>query len=177
MSKDRETFDLRESAEPGELPVDTGPEPQLGTPLEELRGELTAEVGKAPVVLPVPSRPGYAVRYKTAIDHEALAKWQKASEDRSAPDGMDVLGLALRVLGNSCEAILRHGEELTHDSRPVTFRTASFVELLGVTRPVEACRQLYGRDGHVIAAADEVLRAAGYGESLLASGADPTQER
>lgn len=174
-----ETFDLRSpgSSDPDELPVDGEELPKLSTGLEELRAELTAELGAQPVELPVPTRPGYAVRYKTAIDHELLARWQKASEDRSAPDGMDVLGLALRVLGNCCVGIVRRGEELEHEGKPVTFRTRSFVELLGTDRPAEACRAFYAKDGHVISAADEVLRAAGYGDNLLASGADPTTEQ
>jgi hypothetical protein len=144
------------------------------TPLEELRGELASEVADEPEVIPVPARPGYELRFSTDLPSPRLAKLRKASRDRSMPDGIDELGLALRVLATLNIGIIRQGEDLTAAGEPLTIRSPAMLDLLGQGRPTEAMKVLYAKDGHTLAAARTLLKACGYDEDALEGGADPT---
>lgn len=161
-----------------DVPVDDDLPPAT-TPLDDLRAELAEEVGAEPLTLPVPARPRYSVRYSTDVDGELLSRWTKASKDRHAPNGVDELSLACRILANQAIGVLRDGDELLDEGKPLRFRSRAFLDILGVGSPTEAVRKLYGRDGHVQAAALEVLRSAGYDDDALAtaSAADPTPGR
>jgi hypothetical protein len=163
---------------PREIPVDDDiAETGAPTTLDALREELTAEVVPQDLVLPVPGRPGYEVRYSLALDGERVQKWRKASANRSMPDGVDELAFAQRLLASQMRAVIRDGEEILDQGEPVTVRTAALLEVLEAHRPVDGVRKLYGLDGHIISTATSVFREAGYGEDLVAGSEDPTARR
>lgn len=145
------------------------------SPLEELRQEIKREVTGEPVTLEVPGRAGWTVRYRADVEMPKLAAWRKKSADRSMPDGIDELKLCLTILADQCEALLKDGREVEDDDGGLlTFATPAFLELIGVGRSVEAVRKWYGVDGRVVAAAQEVMNASGYGEDAIRE--DPTRK-
>jgi hypothetical protein len=161
---------------PVEVPVDVDLGPG-STDLDDLREELAESVVREPVVLPVPHRGGWEAVFATRVDHELLAKWRRASKSANHPDGFDELQMAERLLANQNVGLIRNGEELLDQGAPLTFRSPRFLELISEGRPMVAVRKFFDNDGHVISAANEVLRAAGYGEDLASAGSDPTPRR
>lgn len=152
-------------------------DPELVTPapataLDELRAELASEVATPPLVLVVPGRPDYSVRYSTELAHEQLTAWRKTARDKSSPDGIDELRWAAIVLANLAEVVIRKGVEVELDGRPANFQHEGFRAILGADlRATAAVRSFYGRDADVISHALAVIRAAGYGDD---ADADPS---
>lgn len=162
-----------------EVPVDDDPvaDTRARTALDEVAAELRQPVEDDPLELEVPARDGWSASYSRDLDAHALARWRKASTDRKAVDGIDTLALAQRILANQQVTIVRRGVELDDDGHPMTVRSRAFLDLIDATSPLEAVRKLYGRDGHVMAAANEVLNAAGYADDVSEVADDPTPAR
>jgi hypothetical protein len=143
-----------------------------GTALDSLRADFAEETANDLQTFPVQGRPRYEVRCSTRIPYDDLAAWRKKSEDKTKPGGTNELLLACIVLGNTCRGIVRDGEDIISDGKPLTFVSEALQNLLEVDRAVDAVRRFYGRDPNVIKAAGAVLGAAGYsGEDVTA---DPT---
>jgi hypothetical protein len=130
--------------------------------LEALREDFLAETDDDLETLPVKARPGYEVRYSTLIPYEQYAAWRKASEDDDMPGGLNELRLGCLVLAGACRGIVRHGEDVLTDGKPLAFGSPAFHDLLGVSRSVDAVRRFYGRDPYVTKTASKVLAAAGW---------------
>lgn len=154
--------------------VDDVTAPVRSTALEALRAELTAETDDDLILLSVPSRKGYAVRFSAKVPYEQYARWTKRAEDRSMPGGVNLLRLAGIVLANTCRGIVRNGEDVVLDGEPVTFTSKALQEMLGSSDAVGTVAVFYGNDGHVISSGTEVINAAGYGESIEQDTPDPT---
>lgn len=142
--------------------------------LDELAAELNAEAVVEERTLDVPARPGYAVRYRCDATYAEVKAWRAKS-----PGGkgmIDELRLSALVLANKSVAILRRGDEVELAGEPATFRSPAFLATLGVDGAADAVVKLYGLDGHVIAAAGEVLSVSGFGAELgEADDDDPTR--
>lgn len=160
-----------------EVPVDDDLPTGGSSPLDELRDELADLEDEAPTRVPILKRPGWVALFAPNLEANLLGRWRKASADRSMPDGVDELALAQRVLANLNVGLERNGEELLTEGQPMTVRSPAFLELIGEDRPMPAVRKLFANDGHVLAAATEVVRSAGYGDDLGAAAADPTPRR
>src|SRR5262245_15713838 len=92
--------------------------------LDLIRAELTADVAAPPVLLDVPGRPGYQVRYSTEIDAERVAGWEKRAKDKTWSSGTNGLRVTCILLASNCLAILRQGVEVRDgDGEPLTFRS------------------------------------------------------
>jgi hypothetical protein len=142
-------------------------------PLEALKQEIAKEVTGDVIVLEVPKRPGWTVRYRCDVEMPLLSRWRKAAADRQMPDGLDELKLCLTVLANQCDALLLNGQEVEGGGGELlTFASKEFLDLVGVGRPIDAVKRWYGVDGHVLAAAQEVLTESGFGDE--ATREDPT---
>lgn len=153
------------------------------TLLDALRDDLEAEAAETDVVLEVPARPGYAVRYATDVRWEQLVKWRKLAANRSMPGGVHDIRLGALILANKCRGIIRNGEPITVEGEPLTFSSHPTVlwPMLGLdpdapARPktADVVSRFYARDFHVAATAGRVLLEAGYGEDLSEAGVDPT---
>lgn len=162
-----------EPGHPSYVDPDTVPVADLDD-LEALRGELTAAVVMPEVTLPVGTRPGYAVRYRTDVSQQQLDAWRKAAKDRKRADGFAGERFAALILANTCQAIIRGGRVVTDDGGPVTFRSRPFLALLEVARVADAVTRFYGADAHVDSAARMVLVEAGWGEDALTEDEGPT---
>jgi hypothetical protein len=161
--------------------VEVDPDEDLGfssdartTQLDAIKEELVEELPDEDAWIDVPRRKRFSLGFKTTLEGELLAKWIKASKDRKSLTGVNELGLALRVLANQNTAIRHDGNLVTEAGIPLTVRHQPFLELMGVGRPFDAVTKLFASDGHVLAAAQEVLAACGYGEDLSSTIEDPT---
>lgn len=143
------------------------------SPFEAIAAELSGEV-PASTTLDIDLRPGWTATYSLDINHETFGVWRKSAADRSQPDDTNELRLACIVLANTNLGISRNGRLLEVNGEVLTFRSAEFCRLLGVTRTVDAVRTAYGRDAHVVNASRAVLQKAGYGDDAH-EAADPTK--
>jgi hypothetical protein len=139
--------------------------------LSDLRDELAAPSEDKTVLLEVPQRPGYAVRYATVLTHDQLTLWRKRA---TKSNEVNELFLAQIICGNLCRQIVRQGEPLTDsEERDVTFSSGEFQEAVGATSAVEAVRRFYFLDAHVLATSVQLLREAGYDDEV--GSPDPTK--
>lgn len=174
MAEPLRTIDSTPDEVPLEGPGTEETDTTRRTALDEVAAELTAEVEADRVTIPVPGRPGWAIVCHANIDGDTLGRWAKASSDKSQADGVNAVALASRIVAATNVAVMRNDEELAHNGDPVTLRSAKLLELLGVDRPIDGARKLFGVDGHLIQAGTRVTREAGYGDDLDAIAADPT---
>lgn len=157
-----------------EHPAVFGQEP-TAAPLTMLDG-LLSDLDEHPALtdtvdLPVTARPGWEIRCSTDIPYENLSAWRKGAQDPSMAVGTNELQLACSILVFACQGILVDGEAvLDEDGKAVTFFSLRLQEKLGVSRPDDAVRRLFRRDGFVTSAATALTREAGYG-----SEATPTR--
>lgn len=167
-------FDLTKNNEDLIVPRDDD-ERDARTVLDELRVELKRVVKNPPVVLQVPSRADMYIKYDTNIEAKMLQAWRKACRDKSLPDNFDSLKFATVVMANQAMEITFKGEIIVDESGELlTFRNQKFVDMLDSLGSIDAVRKLYGVDGHIFIAADEILRAAGYDSEGQEQQTDPT---
>lgn len=163
-----DTFTPTTSAAPG---TSMGP-----SPLDQLRETITAAVTKPDLTLAVLSRPGLAIRFGTNIDLDILQQWRRRSHDKHMPDNWNILKFSQLVIANTAKAMVLNGEEpLGQDGEPVSFRSPELLEWTSTKRALDAVRGLYDNDGHIIATAQDVLEAAGYGDEMMEPEEGPTK--
>lgn len=145
------------------------------TVLDELRVELKRVVKNPPISLQVPSRPEMKISFDTNVEAKMLQSWRKACRDKSMPDNFDGLKFSTIVMANQAIEISFKGEVIVDEAGDLlTFRNQKFVDMLGALGSIDAVRRLYGVDGHIFIAADEILRAAGYDSEDQEQQSDPT---
>lgn len=143
--------------------------------LEAIKEELKKTIKTPPIVLNVPERPGMTIRFDTTIESGTIQMWRKQCRNKSMPDEFDSLKFSCIILANKAEAVLYDGVAATFDDGEyLNFKEPRFLDMLGVPKALEGVRRLYGVDGHIFVAADEVLRAAGYDADSEDQTADPT---
>lgn len=151
--------------------------------LDELRAEVKQDVVGEPITMPIPGRPGWAIRYRCDIENPTLTAWRKKNADKS-PEGVDSLKLSCVILANQAECFVRYKPDepvaegidaLDEDGHAVNFTSQWLLIELGVGKAIEAVKKWYGLDGTIIAHAQEVLLGSGFGAD--AERLDPTQRR
>ena len=143
-----------------------------GSPLDALVAELTAEVEDAvePTRLDVPGRDGIVMLYRKNITGPELERWRKQAKSGK---GVDAVRLSALALVHASIGMVRRGEEMFDDAGdPITFRSRFLIDLYAAPSAVETVRKLYVLDGRLMAAANAVLEAAGFGDEAVES--DPT---
>lgn len=145
-------------------------------PLAALRETITAAVAKPDVVLEVLTRPGMTIRFSTNFDLDIIQQWRKRSHDKVSPDNFNILKFALLVIANQAEAFGLNGQEPNgQDGNPLSFRSSEVLEWTGTKRALDAVRGLYDNDAHVVATAQEVMEAAGFGDEMMEAEEGPTR--
>jgi hypothetical protein len=145
------------------------------TVLDALRNELQREVRNEPTYLSVPGRPGMVINFDTNIEAGTLNMWRKQCQNKSMTDNFDGLKFASIVVANQAREIKYKNEIILDESGDLmNFRNPKFLDMLGALKAVEGVRKLYGIDGHIFIAADEILRASGYDSEGTDQQADPT---
>ena len=146
-----------------------------GSVLAALKEELKREVKSEPITLSVPSRPNMSIRFDTNVESGTIQMWRKQSQNKSMADNFDGLKFSSLVIANKAEAILMNNVVArTENGDELNFKNPELVTMLGANRALEAVRKLYGIDGHIFVAADEILKAAGYDSEGSDQQMDPT---
>lgn len=143
------------------------PKGQLGL----LAKALAEDIKKPDITLAIPGRDGISVVYDTNVSIEQIELWRKACRNKKFENNFDSLKFACVLLANKSKSILLNGEEQTNDNDEVlTLRSPEIHELLGVanfightgSKTIEAVKKLYGYDGHIMNASNELLTVAGF---------------
>lgn len=148
-------------------------------PLDALREAIQAEVAKPDITLQIITREGMSIRFGTNIDMDTdIARWRRSSQDKTQPDNFNLLKFSQLVIANCTLAVALNGEEPSDEAgQPITFTSSLMLEWTNVKRPLDAVRTLYGSDGHIIATAQEIMEAAGYGDEMREAGDDTPTRR
>lgn len=145
------------------------------TVLAALKEELQREVRLDPITLNVPSRPGMSIRFDTNVESGTIQMWRKQAQNKSMQDNFDGLKFSSLVVANKAEAVLFNGVvAMTETGDELNFKNPDLLTMLGANRALEAVRKLYGLDGSIFVAADEILKAAGYDQEGSEQQTDPT---
>lgn len=169
-------FNMVPDDEDVELLVDKDDNPVESTILDSLKNELKRVVKNEPLTLAVPSRPGMSLVFDTNVEAAQLQHWRKACNDKSMPDKFDGLKFSAIIIANQATQVLYKNEiAIDKDGKDLNFRNPNFTAMLGNDRASAAVRKLYGVDGHIFIAANQILSAAGYDDGEQdSSGVDPT---
>jgi hypothetical protein len=169
------SFDLTTKNDNDDIIIEESVDENPGTILKALEAELKREVRLDPITLTVPNRPGMTIRFDTNIESGTIQMWRKQSQNKSMADNFDGLKFSSLVIANKAEAVLYNSVVArTEDGDELNFKNPALLSMLGATRALDAVRKLYGADGHIFVAADEILRAAGYDSEGQEQQTDPT---
>lgn len=142
--------------------------------LDDLRAALAKEVKSEPVTLVVSTRDDISVTFGTSIMADTIKAWRKRCKDRTSESGHDEVRFSATVLANQAiGVVVKEKPAYGNDGEALSFRHAEFRQMLNASSALEAVMRLYGSDPLVLATADEVLKAAGYGEEAVRAE-DPT---
>lgn len=184
---------------PGGLPVEVedkpGPPPvpppasqlppppgiNAGSDLAALFAEAERTLDLGPVDLPVPHRPGWAVRYRRLTDDRELQPWRVEAYDPTVLEGIDNVTLSTRALVELCLGFVRDGRlALDERSQPLTFKHSQFRAALqqdGETAPpdpLETVRRWYGLDREAEASWAALCGLSGFSTIILPGSPGPT---
>lgn len=135
----------------------------------EVLAELKVQIDRPDVVLEVPTRPGWSVRFTTRLDADFLAAWTKQASTR---DGLDQFRLSLLTVAGLCRGLVRNGEEVTANGQTVTFTSPELGDLYGTVDAASTVRAFYGDDVVVSNTYLALLEACGSGNRVVT--VDPT---
>ncbi len=145
------------------------------TVLDAIKADLKESVKNEPITLSVPKREKWTIRYDTNVNADMMARWRKASRDKSMADGFDGMKYACLILANQCEVAMFNGQIAADEGgQELNFRNAKFLEMIGAVRAIDGVRKFYGVDGDILRAVEAILTAAGYDSEGQEAEADPT---
>lgn len=151
-----------------------------GDAFSELAAALQKEVVREDVRLEVPGRPGIVLTFGTIVPAPTLKAWQKKNKDRHSETGIDEVRLMATVIANQCVGVAINGQAASgSDGEPLSFRHRDLWAMLNASSALETVLAMYGGvKGHpsILAAGDEILKSAGYGEDAIRAE-DPTTLR
>jgi hypothetical protein len=142
--------------------------------LDQLRSVLQEKVIIPLFRCTVPTRPTIEVEFDVDIDANILQMWQKRSRDTSLPDNLDIRKFSSIVLLDRCRGIYVQGQKVvdTTSGENVTFNHPILCGMLGVTRPIDAVKAMYGPDAAIMQTTQRVMEEAGYGDEVNWGGDD-----
>lgn len=131
---------------------------------------------------------GWRLACRTDFEYGAYKNWQKAALPKAQRNGrkmnpldMDQAVLAYLVLLNTCESVqYRRGQSdewetlVDDDGAPSTLQSSTLLGRMNVMDPRLLIKRLFGKDGRLIAAGQQVISDAGYGDESGGAGEDPT---
>lgn len=141
------------------------PEP---TTLAAMLADLRREVAPQERTWEVPTRPGWAVQYRTDITDAAMKVAQRGAriKGRKAPDGselVDELKMGAILLGQYCTAVLYQGTVAETDRGDnLTFRSPELWGAFGARSVAECVMKFYATDGAVVSAGRVLINASGW---------------
>lgn len=154
--------------------ADPSPDDTVRTPLQDLAAVLSQEVTSEPITLVVPARNGVKIRFDTNIDLPMLQMWRRRSKVQRK-DEYDEMKFSRLVIANQAMQIIFNGQEANGvDGKPLNFRHRELWSMLNVDGPQNAVTKMFGIDGHIMNAAQDVVRAAGFDDADMEDDEDPT---
>jgi len=138
-----------------------------GSILDQLREEITREVTRPDIEVPVPEREGVSVRFSPNISNEQLKSWRRNSTNRKT-DELDSIKFSCYVIGQTVSGIY-FNDELVEDEGgfAITFASPAIMEMTNTTKPLpDAIRAFYAVDPHLESTALKILDYAGYGDEV-----------
>lgn len=157
-----------------EVPSATKPSSGSGmTLLDQLKNEISKEVTRPEIEIPVPERSGVTVRFSPNITSEQLKSWRRNSTNRKTEE-LDSIKFSCYVVGQTVTGIYFNGDLVEDDNgNAITFASPAVLEMTNTTKPLpDAIRAFYGVDPHLESVALKILDYAGYGDDIDTS--DPT---
>lgn len=144
------------------------------TLLDQLKSEISREVTRPEIEMPVPERRGVSVRFSPNITNEQLKAWRRNSTNKKT-DELDSIKFSCYVVGQTVTGIYFNDELVLDDEgNPITFASPVMMEMTDTDRPLpDAIRAFYAVDPHLEAVALKILDHAGYGDEVDAQ--DPTR--
>lgn len=139
------------------------------TSLLDLLKDISAPVEPDPILLPVRTRDGYAVRYSLVIDADRLKIWNRQATSQGKTDEIKFASI---VLANLCVGLVKNGVDLVDNGDPVTFAHPFIWNSYGVDNVAAAVRKFYGLDTYLASTCNSLLGEAGVGEDVIPL--DPT---
>lgn len=144
------------------------------TVLDQLKEEISREVSRPEIEMPVPERKGVTVRFSPNITNDQLKAWRRNSTNRKT-DELDSIKFSCYVVGQTVSGIY-FNEELVLDDEgnAITFASQAIMDMTDTARPLpDAIRAFYAIDPHLENTALKILDYAGYGDDLDTE--DPTK--
>lgn len=169
MSESAEKFEFGGTATaPTESRVEEE-KPAKATLLDQLRNVIEQEVRRPDIEIPIPDRPGVSVVFSPNVSEPDLKLWRKQAGD-GKKDGMDFLKFSTVIIGQTCEAILFGGEEVTDsEGNSLNFASREILDMVDEEAPIpNGIRRFWGSDPHLQASALKILDEAGWGEEAEA---------
>ena len=144
------------------------------TILDQLKEEITREVTRPEIELPVPERRGVTVRFSPNISNEQLRSWRRNSTNRKTEE-LDSIKFSCHVIGHTVTGIYFNDTlVIDEDGNAITFASPAIMEMTNTDRPLpDAIRAFYGVDPHLESVALKILDYSGYGDDVDAT--DPTK--
>jgi hypothetical protein len=144
----------------GGVEVDAPPTSSKRTVYDALREEFNRPAEAEQIVLAVPNRPAIKVIYDpNQADYDTMERIQRTARHGKK---VDVLHLSSLVLQYTMVGLLFNNEPIVEDDEPLTVADRKIQDLLEVDNAKDAIKKLYGSDGHIMAATQAVMTAAGY---------------
>lgn len=144
------------------------------TVLDQLKEEISKEVTRPDIEMPVIERKGVTVRFSPNITNDQLKAWRRNATNRKTEE-LDSIKFSCYVVGQTVAGIYFNDELVLDDNgNIVTFASPVMMEMTGTDRPLpDAIRAFYAVDPHLEAVALKILDYAGYGDD--AEVEDPTK--
>ena len=144
------------------------------TVLDQLKEEISREVSRPDIEMPVPERKGVSVRFSPNISNDQLKAWRRNATNRKT-DELDSIKFSCYVIGQTVTGIYFNDELVLDDEgNNITFASPVIMEMTNTDRPLpDAIRAFYAVDPHLESVALKILDYAGYGDDVDAE--DPTK--
>lgn len=144
------------------------------TVLDQLKEEISREVSRPDIEMPVPERKGVSVRFSPNISNDQLKAWRRNATNRKTEE-LDSIKFSCYVIGQTVTGIYFNDELVLDDEgNNITFASPVIMEMTNTDRPLpDAIRAFYAVDPHLESVALKILDYAGYGDDVDAE--DPTK--
>tara|TARA_B100000902_G_scaffold51008_2_gene57727 strand:- start:1460 stop:1984 length:525 start_codon:yes stop_codon:yes gene_type:complete len=172
MSTDKNTEEIEVASAETDAPAAKKKTARL-TVLDQLKEEISKEVTRPDIEIPVPERKGVTVRFSPNITNEQLKSWRRNATNRKTEE-LDSIKFSCYVVGQTVSGIYFNDEIVLDDEgNEITFASPVIMEMTNTDRPLpDAIRAFYAVDPHLESVALKILDYAGYGDDIDAE--DPT---
>lgn len=157
--------------------AESSPKADKNSLLDALRSVIEQEVRRTDIEVPIPDRPGVSVVFSPNIEEHQLKAWRKqAGEGKKT--GMDFMKFATVVIGQTTQAILFNGEEVTdEEGNSLNFASREILSMVDEDMPIpNGIKRFWGNDPHLQATSVTILDKAGWGEEAeTLDREDPTK--